>query len=290
MRTVYCLVASLLALYLAGCGRDAAPDYAPTFGDRPVAAADADEYTFGVFPLHNAVRLFEAYQPLVDAVNRQAEPCTVRMEAARDYPSYDAKLRRREFNFALVNPYQAVVSEAYGYRIFGKMADDRRFVGIILVRKGAGIRTPEDLRGSPISFPAPTAFAATMLNKVFLKEHGLDVETEARPQYVGSQDSAILNVFLGLTRAGGTWPPAWEAMKQQRPDVARALEVRWQTNPLTNLALVARDDVPEMRVRQMANTLSSCTGPNRVAGSSGGSASPGLSRPSPPPTTPSATS
>jgi phosphonate transport system substrate-binding protein len=201
------------------------------------------------------VQLFKVYQPMIDAINQRAAGFSVKLETARDHPSYDARLHERKLDLALVNPYQAIVAERCGYRIFGKMADDDRFVGIIVARKGSGIRVPADLRGAPISFPAPTAFAATMMNQVFLKQHGLDVEKEAIPKYVGSQDSAVMNVFLGLTRAGGTWPPTWEAMKMDRPDVVQALEIKWQTPPLVNLGLVARREISAERVRGIAAVL-----------------------------------
>ena len=43
-------------------------------------------------------------------------------------------------------------------------------------------------------------------------------------------------------------------MKQQ-PEVAAQLEVKWQTPPLPNNGLVARDDLPETLVRRVAALL-----------------------------------
>jgi phosphonate transport system substrate-binding protein len=255
MRRLICpvLVCSLLVLFGYGCGHNRAFEYEPIFADWSGRSGSNSEYAFGVFPLHNSVRLFQVYQPMIDDVNLQAVGFSVKLQSSRDYPSYEAKLQRRELPFALIN--QAITVAGRGYRIFGKVADDDRFRGILVVRKDSGIRTPRDLKGAAVSFPAPTAFAASMMTKLFLKKHGLDVETEAVPKYVGSQDSSVMNVYLGLTRAGGTWPPTWDALKKERPDVVQALDVKWRTAPLVNLALVARSDVPEAHVRQVAAVL-----------------------------------
>ncbi|MEZ4694041.1 MAG: PhnD/SsuA/transferrin family substrate-binding protein [Aliarcobacter sp.] len=48
-------------------------------------------------------------------------------------------------------------------KVFAKMGDDENFRGIFLVRKDSGIKNFEDLKGKKISYPAPTALAATIL-------------------------------------------------------------------------------------------------------------------------------
>jgi phosphonate transport system substrate-binding protein len=83
-----------------------------------------------------------------------------------------------------------------------------------------------------------------MMPKLFLKEHGLDVENDAQPHYVGTQESSIMNVVQGLTKAGATWPPPWEAFVKEKPALAALLEVKWETKSLVNNGLIVRDDVP----------------------------------------------
>ena len=196
-------------------------------------------------PLHNPRRLFEIYGPLVDLLNRRIPNARFRLEASRDYAEYDRKLRERHFDLALPNPYQTLKAQERGYRVFAKMGDDHNFRGIILVRKDSGIKEVRDLRGKAVSYPAPTALAATMLPQDFLHAHGLDINRDIENRYVGSQESSILNVFQGRTAAGATWPPPWQALVRERPELAEALEVKWQTRSLPNNSLVARDDVPE---------------------------------------------
>lgn len=242
-----------LGLSLHGCGDGGGPPYRPEYGERP-AGEKVKEYAFGVHPLHNPARLFEVYGPLVDLLGARIPEVRFVLEASRNYEEFDKKLYARHFDLALPNPYQTLNSLASGYRVFGKMGDDERFRGIILVRKDSGIRSVADLRGKAVSFPAETALAATMLPQQFLRDRGLPFGAyEAR--YVGSQESSIMNVYLGDTVAGATWPPPWAAFQKDRPEYAAQLTVIWRTPNLPNNGLVARDDFPPELLKRVAATL-----------------------------------
>jgi phosphonate transport system substrate-binding protein len=237
-------LAVLLAPWLlSACQRGQEARYEPLYADHPPVSA-ATVYLFGVHPLHNPKRLFEVYQPLVDYLNHHLDGVSIKLEASRDYAAYDAKLAAGHFHLALPNPYQTLVASEHGYRVFGKMGDDHDFRGIILVRKDGGIREVADLKGKSVSYPAPTALAATMLPQWYLHSHGLDVMRDIDNRYVGSQESSIMNVYRGITAAGATWPPPWRALSRERPELARELKVIWQTESLPNNGLVARADLP----------------------------------------------
>jgi phosphonate transport system substrate-binding protein len=106
-----------------------------------------------------------------------------------------------------------------------------------------------------VSFPAPTALAATMMPQYYLYEKGLDVNKDIKINYVGSQESSIMNVFLGNAAAGATWPPPWKALSKERPQLQEALKVKWETQPLLNNGLVVRTDVPQDIVDQVSKIL-----------------------------------
>ncbi len=241
------------ALCLQACGKSDEAAYQPQFGGAVTPAAHRD-YVIGVHPLHNPKRLLETYGPIVDRLNARIPGAHFTLEASRDYEEYDKKLYARHFDLALPNPYQTVNSLAHGYRVFGKMGDDDVFRGIFIVRRDANIRNVEDLRGKAVSFPAKTALAATMMPQRFLHERGLPVSAyEAR--YVGSQESSIMNVYLGNTLAGATWPPPWIAFKKDHHNIAEQLKVLWMTEPLLNNGWVVRDDFPPELLQRVKNIL-----------------------------------
>lgn len=201
-------------------------------------------YVFGIHPLHNPARLLERYGPIIDYLNENFDDIQFTLEASRNYDEFDRKLYSRSFEFALPNPYQTVNALRHGYHVFGKMGDDWDFMGIILTRRDSNIRSVMDLKGKKISYPAKTALAATMMPQYFLYMHGLDVTRDVENLYVGSQESSIMNVYLGNVAAAATWPIPWNAFVKDQPEKAAALEVKWQTESLVNNSLMARDDIP----------------------------------------------
>lgn len=246
--------ASMLAaiLLLAACGgeqQDYRPDFAVGQG------SEVKQYSFAIHPLHNPEMLLERYGPIVDYLNRHIGDVRFVLEASRNYEEFDRKLYAGKLDFALPNPYQTVNSLKHGYHVFGKMGDDHNFTGIWLVRRDSGIRKVADLKGKKVSYPAKTALAATMMPQYYLQTHGIDVNRDVENLYVGSQESSIMNVYLGQVAAGATWPIPWMLFQREHPDKAAQLDKIWETEPLINNGLVARDDIPPALVDRVATLL-----------------------------------
>jgi phosphonate transport system substrate-binding protein len=247
------LLLLIAALTLTACGRQPESEYQPAFSANP--ASDIKEYVVGIHPLHNPQRLMRTYGPVVEYINAGIPGAHFKLEASHNYREFNKKLYSGHFAFAMPNPYQAILSLKHGYRVFGKMGDDKDFRGIILVRKDSGIRTLGDLRGKKIAYPAPTALAATMMPQYYLFTHGIDVNRDIENIYVGSQESAIMNVVLGHVAAGATWPVPWKTFTAEHPGLADQLEVKWQTGSLINNAWVVRRDIPPELVDKFATAL-----------------------------------
>lgn len=242
-----------MALLVGGCDDDgSAKDYLPTYTAKPMAETRA--YTVGC-PFATPETLFAVYQPLIDYLNGKLGGKVLELQASRDYEAFEQKLYYRNFAFALANPYQSVMAVTNGYRIFAKMGDDHANRGLILVRRDGAIAEVADLRGKVIAYPADSALAGTLLPQAFLKQHGLDVVTEADNRYVGSDESAILSVFLNHSAAGTTWPLPWARFQRADPAKAAQLAVKWETDFLPNNGWVARDDVPAELVTRLQALL-----------------------------------
>lgn len=246
-------LATGLLLLMASCERGGDGTYQPQFGDQG-GEATKPEYLVGVHPLHNPKRLMETYGPILDRLNARIPEVRFSLEASRNYEEYEKKLEARRFALALPNPYQTVRAQRHGYRVFGKMGDDDMFRGVFIVRRDSDIRRVADLRGKVVSFPAKSALAATMLPQMYLHERGLSI-AEYQQTYVGSQESSIMNVYLGNSVAGATWPPPWIAFKKDHHDIADQLKILWMTDPLLNNALTARDDFPPALLEKVAAVL-----------------------------------
>ena len=254
----HCLRLGLASAWMAtGCGRTEPQGvpYQPRYASAPALPAGRESWVLGVHPLHNPAMLFQRYGPLVDYLRARLPGLpALRLEASRDYADFNRKLKARRFQLALPNPYQTLMALDWGYRVFAKMGDDDNFRGVLVVRRDSPVRQPADLRGKTVSFPAPTALAATLLPQRFLHDHGLPWGSY-QAVYVGSQESSIMQAVLGGAAASATWIPPWLAFCRHQPERARELRLIWTTPSLPNNSLVARDDVPDEAVERITRLL-----------------------------------
>lgn len=246
------VVLLLAALLLAGCA--GAPQAAgPRVGPSP-RIAGPPVYRLAIHPLHNPAKLIAAYQPLVDYLNGRLRGARLVMEASRDYATFERKIADRSVEFLLPNPWQTLQAMKAGYHVIAMAGEPEDFRGLLVVRRDSGLAKPTDLKGRSVSYPSSTAMAACIMPQSFLHRHGLDVNSDLENLYVGSQESAIMNVFLGLSQAGATWPPPWRAFQKAHPHESAQLKVLWETESLVNNSVMARDDVPPS-VRDSVRTL-----------------------------------
>lgn len=242
-----------LMLLLGGCDGAGQPEYAPRYG--PAPEGGRTEYVFGVHPQRNPSKLHAVFGPLVEYLDAELPQVSFIFEASRNYDSFDEKIEARHFDFVLPNPYETLLAIERDYRVFAKMGRDEDLRGLILVRRDSRISRIADLKGKAVSFPAPTALAATMLPRYFLHTQGLDVRREIEVRYVGSMESSLLNILRGNVAAGTVYPPAWRMFLDERPALAGELKVMWETDSLPNNSVMARDDVPNELVEQVGRLL-----------------------------------
>ncbi len=238
---------------LLGCGPKP-QEQALQYAAAPLRPS-APVYRLAVHPLHNPQKLIQAYQPLVDLLNREMPDVRIELEASRDYQAYEKKFSEREPAFLLPNPWQTLQAMKVGYRVLAMAGDADDFKGLIIVRKDSAIRQAADLKGKVVSYPSPTALAAAVMPQYYLYKQGIDIRKDIQNHYVGSQESSIMNVYLGQSAAGATWPPPWRAFQKDHPAEAAQLQVLWQTPSLLNNSVMVRDDVPPAVGESFTKTL-----------------------------------
>lgn len=227
---------------LCSCSRE--PDVTgPQFGPKPQSAS-ATTYSLAVHPLHNPAKLLQAFQPLIDYLNSQLSGARLTLAASRDYANFEEKYRDRQLDFLLPNPWQTLQAMKFGYRVIAMAGEPQDFKGMFVARQDSPLARPGDLRGKAVSYPSPTALAACIMPQYFLHSHGLNVNTDIENRYVGSQESSIMNAYLGQTAAGATWPTPWRAFQKEHPQEAAELTVIWETESLINNSVMVRDNVP----------------------------------------------
>jgi len=169
-------------------------------------------------------------------------------KTAKDIPTFEKRLAEGEYDFAYMNPYHyTVFSVSPGYRAFARETN-KRIQGIIVVQKDSPYRSIDDLAGQTLAFPAPAAFAASVLPRAYLKQNKIEIT----PQYVSSHDSVYLAVSRGLYPAGGGIQRTYDAMPES---VRQQLRILWKTPGYTPHAFAAHPRLAADVVSATAETL-----------------------------------
>lgn len=207
--------------------------------------SDLPVYTFGIVPQQSATKMASDWGPMLARVGAAAG---VRLEFKTDpnIPAFENQLRHGAYDCAYMNPYHYIVfHQQAGYEAIAH-SRDRKIQGVIVVKKDSTISDIQDLSGRVIAFPAPAAFAATILVQAELKKQHISFT----PKYVNSHDSVYLNVAQGLIPAGAGINRTLAALD---PAVANQLKVLWKTQTYTPHAIACLPRVPsEIRDRIQA--------------------------------------
>lgn len=245
MKHLFIICMLSFASIMTACEQESAPpkqtlQYSST---QPVSAIPT--YRLAIHPLYNPQKLSQAYQPLIDHINRHVPEIKLELEASRNYQVYEEKFRRKEPAFLLPNPWQTLQAMKVGYHVIAMAGDAKDFKGIFIARKNSGIKTPLDIKGKVVSYPSHTALAAAIMPQYYLHTNGVNINKDITNIYVGSQESSIMNVYLNKSVVGATWPPPWRLFQKDYPEEAAQLELIWETPPLLNNSVMIRQDVPQ---------------------------------------------
>jgi phosphonate transport system substrate-binding protein len=106
------------------------------------------------------------------------------------------------------------------------------------------------LQGQTIAFPAPAAFAASVLPRTELRRKGISFS----PKYVASHDSVYFAVADGLFPAGGG---IMRTLETVNPESSRALRVLWKTGSFTPHAIAAHPRIPDSVLEPVLKAMTS---------------------------------
>lgn len=219
----------------------------PSSGAATDEGVDRQNFTFGIVPQQAASKLARLWAPVFDYLGRSAG-LEIKFRTAPDIPEFERRLAAGDYDFAYMNPYHyTVFSREPGYRAFAK-SKGKLLKGILVVRKDSPIQDPRGLSGATLAFPAPAAFAASVLTRAYLKRERIAFT----PKFVSSHDSVYLAVAKGLHPGGGGVVRTFESLE---PAVRDELRILWTTKGYTPHAFAAHPQVPEEKVKRLAEAM-----------------------------------
>jgi len=216
------------------------------------AAAQLPALTFGIVPQQSASKLAEKWAPLLKEIGRRSGVKLV-FRTAPSIPVFEERLARGDYDLAYMNPYHYVVfHKGTGFRAFAK-EKDRKIKGIIVVKKDSPIHDLAALQGKEVAFPAPAAFAASILPQAEFGRQRVAIKAK----FVASHDSVYRAVASGLQPAGGGIQRTFEATP---PEVRNMLRILAETPPYTPHAFAAHPRVDQALVTKILAAMESLAG------------------------------
>ena len=182
-------------------------------------------YTFDVVPRLTAVKIYTTWSPLLQRVGQEAGLC-FELRVSPTIPEFEQKLLKGEPEFVFLNPYHAVLAQQKK-KYQPLLADSQDLLtGILVVRTDSAIKNLEDLKGKSVNFPAPNAFAASLLIRAELAKKKIDIH----PVFVKTHSNVYRSVIGKDAMAGGG---VNNTLDNEAPEVRQQLRVLFETQPYT---------------------------------------------------------
>jgi phosphonate transport system substrate-binding protein len=204
--------------------------------------------SFAVVPQQSASKLARLWTPILDQVSKQIG-VRILFKTAKDIPTFEKRLAKGEYDIAYMNPYHyTVYSINPGYQAIAK-AKDKKIKGIIVVKKNSSITDIQQLSGHTLAFPAPAAFAATVLPRAYFSHQKMDV----KERYVSSHDSVYRAVAKDLFVAGGG---VLRTLKNLKPEIREQLKILWTSKAYTPHAIAVHPRLKQSLQKKLQSALS----------------------------------
>jgi len=259
-----------VAFYTAGPGslwasetiRPAPEQISGTVVATPQAVSTQTEHPrpylrFGILPLQSPTKLAAMFIPITEYL-QQVLKTSVQFVTAPNFSRYMARVKQRDYDIIYLNPLTYTEARKAGYRVIVKVAQEP-FTGILVVRKNGPIKDldPHHLAsGMRLGFPDPNAFAATVMTRQYMEDHGINVDHQFHVHYFGSQDSALMALYSGLVDIIGTWRPSLRSMPA---NVRKDLHIIAETPPQPQMPIAVKANMPEQEVQRITHCLLTLT-------------------------------
>ena len=211
----------------------------------------AEPLTFAVVPQQSPKKMAEKWQPLIYYI-AQYTGLEIEFRTAKDIPTFEENLVNGEYDIAYMNPYHYTVFSANpGYQALARESD-KSIRGLIVVNKSSGITSIEQLNGMEMAFPAPAAFAATIITTAHLKANSVTIT----PRYVNSHDSVYFAVHKDFFNAGGG---IYRTLKSIPSDVRENLHILWESKGFTPHAIATHPAMADVKRQAILKALLAIT-------------------------------
>lgn len=190
-----------------------------------------------VVPQLPPATLFSRWAPLLDELGKATGMC-FELRIATSIPAFEQELLAGRPDFAFVNPYHLVMARRVQSYVPLVRDGKSPLSGVLVVPKDGGISELHQLDKKKVAFPAPNAFAASLLIRAELADKGIRIT----PVYIKTHANVFRAVALGDVPAGGA---VNNTLEREPEDLRARLRVLYETASFAPHPFVSHTRVPQ---------------------------------------------
>jgi phosphonate transport system substrate-binding protein len=151
-----------------------------------------------VVPQLSPIAIHKAWIPILEKLSAETG-LKFELIVENSIPSFEHSLTEGVPDIAFMNPYHMILAKRT--QAYTPLIRDSAnlLTGIIVVRKDSKISSLEDLQSKHMTFPAPNAFAASLLVRAILAQRHITIY----PEYIKTHSNVYRSVLLNDADAGG---------------------------------------------------------------------------------------
>ncbi len=207
-----------------------------------------EELTFGVIPVAGSTSMKENFGPLTDYLT-DALGVKVKMQLAGDYTGIIEAMRFKKIDFAYLGPksYVEAAKRAGAEAVVVEVDASSGlpgYRGFIITKKGSGLKTLEDIKGTKWAFTSSQSTSGTLVPTVMFAKKGIDPKKYfSKVVYSGGHEASILSVRNGKVDAASTNNLDFNRGlgKQWKED---DFNIIWISNLIPGSPMAVRKDLP----------------------------------------------
>lgn len=239
MLTIFVRISFVCMMFLCISSQSAAS----CFGNQ-----DAKQtYSVAIVPQFPASEIYTQWSLLLTKIGLQTGEC-FNLLISNSIPEFESLLFKGDFDFAFMNPYHQVIAKRTGGYLPLVRDDKNKLIGIVVVRKDSPFQSLKDLEHAVVAFPAPNAFAASLLIRAILAREHVDITAH----YLKNHTNVYRSVLVGDAQAGGG---VNSTFIQEPEDLRHQLRVIFQSPLYAPHPFSAHPRVPESVREDVANAI-----------------------------------
>ena len=210
------------------------------------------DVVMGVVPQQSPLKLLKVWGPIAAYLSQEIGENVV-FKTEKSIGKFEKVLYSGGYDFAYMNPYHFVVAhKVQGYE--AKVRASKNIKGILVQKKGTSKEKVLD-KHSRFLFPAPNAFAATLLTKhELLQKYNMDLNVLNKAvRYVNSHDSVYKGVSRGIGDIGGGIERTFNSLSDMK--TKNSLDIVHTTKAYPSHPFAFKPTMPKELKRKIADAL-----------------------------------